>query len=197
MSQDDSDSRTWPSWAVETVEVVEHDPAWAHAGNMERSASQSLLAPWLAGAVEHIGSTAVPGLAAKAVIDLQAPVADFSVAQDVALALEPHAWHYVAPELDKRSYRRFFVKVAHDRRIAHLHLLLATDQRWADQLAFRDALRRDASLARGYAALKIRLVQEHAEDREAYTVAKAAFVRSVLSRGTRTNAATQDGRPDG
>ncbi len=57
--------------------------------------------------------------------------------------------------------------------------------RWAQQIAFRDALRRDDELAGRYADLKRRLAADHAEDREAYTDAKGEFVRDVLGRGAR------------
>lgn len=66
-------------------------------------------------------------------------------------------------------------------REAHLHLIETGHPRWTEQLAFRDALRRDAGLARRYEELKRRLSAEHADDREAYTVGKAAFVAAVLA----------------
>ena len=64
---------------------------------------------------------------------------------------------------------------------AHLHLIRAGHPRWAEQLAFRDALRRDGQLAREYADLKRLLAARHAGDREAYTAAKAAFVANALA----------------
>ncbi|GAA3042489.1 hypothetical protein GCM10010464_03040 [Pseudonocardia yunnanensis] len=73
----------WPVWATERVEVVDHDPAWAGRGLRERDFLQELLAPWLTAAVEHVGSTSVPGLAAKPIIDLQAQVATLDVADEI------------------------------------------------------------------------------------------------------------------
>ena len=64
---------------------------------------------------------------------------------------------------------------------AHLHLIQAGHPRWAGQLAFRDALRRDGQLARQYEDLKRLLAARHAGDREAYTAAKAAFVANALA----------------
>jgi GrpB-like predicted nucleotidyltransferase (UPF0157 family) len=64
---------------------------------------------------------------------------------------------------------------------AHLHLIQAGHPRWAEQLAFRDALRRDGQLARQYEDLKRLLAVRHAGDREAYTAAKAAFVANALA----------------
>lgn len=78
--------------------------------------------------------------------------------------------------------RRFFVKpdASGQHRAAHLHLIAAGHPRWAQQIAFRDALRRDDQLARRYAALKRRLADEHADDREAYTDGKARFIAHAL-----------------
>jgi GrpB-like predicted nucleotidyltransferase (UPF0157 family) len=143
-----------------------------------------LLAPWLAGGVEHAGSTAVPGLAAKPVIDLMAPVSDLDVAAEQAPArLAADGWHYVPPELDQRPWRRFFVKpdASGQRREAHLHLIQAGHPRWAEQITFRDALRRDGQLAQRYEDLKRRLATQHGHDREAYSTGKEQFVAAVLA----------------
>lgn len=82
------------------------------------------------------------------------------------------------------SWRRFFVKpdAAGHRRIAHLHVIPAGHARWAEQIAFRDALRSDDQLARRYENLKRQLAECHGHDREAYTKAKGAFVADALRR---------------
>lgn len=170
----------WPGWATEPVHVVAADPDWAAAGAVAAVELGGLLAPWIVGQVEHVGSTAVPGLDAKAVLDLQAPVVDLECAIEVAETLGPHGWHYVPPELDGRQWRRFLVYVTEDRRTRHLHLLLPGSPRWNDQLAFRDALRADTNLAARYGQLKRTLAAEHSDDREAYTEGKADLVRAVL-----------------
>lgn len=172
----------WPAWATETVHLQPADPAWAERGERGARTLTGLLEPWLAGPVEHVGSTAVPGLVAKPVLDYQAAVADLAVAADVAVALAPYDWHFVPPELDQRPYRRFFIQAQGDHRVAQLHLLTAGSDAWADQLAFRDALRADAALAQRYGSLKQQLAELHVDDREAYTDAKSGFVREVLGR---------------
>ncbi|MGI8816851.1 MAG: GrpB family protein [Pseudonocardia sp.] len=169
-----------PKWAGERIQIVDYDPAWVDNGVRERVRVQDLLKPWLTGEVEHIGSTAVPGLAAKPILDLQAPVSDLSASDAVAAVLAPHSWHYVPPELNQRPYRRFYVKVVDNRRAAHLHLMSTASARWHQQLAFRDALRADPDLIRAYARLKTDLAVRHRNDREAYTVGKRRFVEHVL-----------------
>lgn len=168
-----------PAWATEPVNLADADPAWALRGEQERNQLETLLAPWLLGRIEHVGSTSIPGLAAKPIIDLQAPVADLDDPGPLAAALQPYGWHYVDPDLDRRPWRRFFVKVTEGRRSAHLHAMTPGSPRWRQQLAFRDALRANPILVARYAALKRALASKHADDREAYSTAKADFVESV------------------
>jgi GrpB-like predicted nucleotidyltransferase (UPF0157 family) len=175
-----------PPWAYAKPEIRPHDPRLIELAETERAGLAVLLAPWLADGVEHVGSTAVAGLAAKPVIDLMASVRDPDAVVDQAgQALWEAGWWYVPPELDSGgAWRRFFVKPdpSGQHRFAHLHVIAAGHHRWADQIAFRDALRGDAELAREYAELKRRLAAEHADDREAYTAAKGDFVSDALGR---------------
>lgn len=171
----------WPAWATEDVVVVPADPAWAARGQAACAALEAALAPWLAAGVHHVGSTAVPGLAAKPVLDLMAGVPALDVAGAVASALAPEGWHLVPPDLDERPSRRLLVLAPADRRLAHLHLVRPDEPRWTAQLRFRDLLRADTALAGRYEALKRRAATAHRHDREAYTAAKSAFVDDALS----------------
>ena len=157
---------------------------WQRRGEHPSRQLDIALGPWLAAPVAHVGSTAVPGLAAKPILDVQAAVLDLDCAEPIARALAPAGWHLVPAELDARPYRRFLVLVVDDHRAAHLHLLLDGSARWREQLAFRDALRADLALVRRYAQLKQALAADHADDREAYTAGKAEFVRDVLQRSS-------------
>lgn len=175
-----------PAWAYEQAEVCPYDPLWAGRAGTEREQLTDLLAPWLVDGVEHIGSTAVPGLAAKPIVDLMASVTDLDiVVAQASERLAADGWCYVPPDLDCRPWRRFFVKPdpAGQRREAHLHLIQSGHPRWSEQIRFRDALRRDVPLTQRYESLKRRLAEQHGHDREAYTEGKAEFVASVLGGG--------------
>jgi GrpB-like predicted nucleotidyltransferase (UPF0157 family) len=161
------------SWTHEAVHIVAADPGWPEAA--ESLARQ--VVPHVDGPVEHVGSTAVPGLDATPIIDLMAGVDELD-------DREIPGWHLVPPELDRRPYRRFHVLVADDHRVAHLHLMRTDAPRWAEQLAFRDALRGNHDLRDAYAALKRSLAAPTA-GREDYTEAKGGFVRQVLGRKER------------
>jgi GrpB-like predicted nucleotidyltransferase (UPF0157 family) len=172
-----------PQWAYERAEVRPHDPGLVARAARERAWLAGLLEPWLVDGVEHVGSTAVPRLAAKPIIDLMASVDDpDDVVAHAGEQLAADGWCYVSPELDQRPWRRFFVKpdASGHRRIAHLHVIQAGHPRWSEQIAFRDALRHDDQLASRYGELKRMLAAQHADDREAYTEAKTKFIADTL-----------------
>lgn len=143
---------------------------------------------WLVAPTQHVGSTAVPGLAAKPIIDVQTAEVDLGCAADaVAEVLSCSGWHLVPADFDARPWRRFLVRVSDGNRTAHPHLLQADSPRWAEQLAFRDALRADPALVHRYAELKRTLVTSHGNDRQAYTAGRrTSSVASSRSGRVRT-----------
>jgi GrpB-like predicted nucleotidyltransferase (UPF0157 family) len=172
-----------PAWAFEAVHLSAYDPGWPAQAEAHAAELRPALSPWLLSPIEHVGSTSVPGLAAKPVIDLMALVSDLdATVAAVAPALAERGWRYVPPELDGRPFRRFLAKVTPDdrHRLAHLHLMAPGAARWDQQLRFRDALRSRPALRDGYAAVKSRLARAHPDDRERYTDEKAEFVLKVL-----------------
>ena len=172
-----------PPWAYEKPEVHPHDPRLIVQAEVERARLAVLLEPWLEGDVEHVGSTSVPGLAAKPVIDLMAQVRDPDAMVRAARDdLWADGWQYVPPELDQRRWRRFFVKPDPTglHRYAHLHLIEAGQPRWDQQLEFRDALRADDELAPALRRPQAPPGGRAPADREAYTEAKGEFVRAAL-----------------
>ncbi|WP_137789159.1 GrpB family protein [Bacillus sp. E(2018)] len=169
-----------PVWAYEKIEVIKPDPNWNKQGVSEREELSYLLSTFGVNQVEHIGSTSIPNLPAKPIIDVMALIATFQHIHEIDDVLHAHDWHYVPPELDKQPWRRFFVKVENDKRIAHLHLMLEGEERWNQILEFREKLRANAHLVKEYAALKSHLAKVYVNDRERYTEAKTAFINKVL-----------------
>ncbi|QGQ95021.1 GrpB family protein [Paenibacillus psychroresistens] len=175
----DNDQSNYPVWAMETVEIKKPDPIWIDRGIFECNELYRLLFPFGVIQVEHIGSTSIPNLPAKPIIDLMACIPSLNEIDEIITKLASKDWHYVPPELDKLSWRRFFIKVKNDKRIGHLHLMLKGEERWDKQLLFRDRLRMNPSLIIEYTNLKRKLAQEFINDREAYTEAKTEFVNRV------------------
>lgn len=160
------------------VEIVGYDESWPAKFETERSLLQGVLAPWLTGSIEHIGSTAVPGLPAKPVIDIMAPVHTLEASRP-AIEAAARAGYVYYPY--KAEVMHWFCKPSPRLRTHHLHLVPFASPLWEQRLRFRDALRQNPALAAEYAALKLRLAQLFRLDREAYTEAKTPFVDRVLS----------------
>ena len=160
------------------VRVVAYDASWPQQFADERAALEGVLAPWLVGPIEHIGSTAVPGLVAKPVIDIMAGVATLDGSRASLAELAPLHYVYFPYRADVMHW---LCKPSDAVRTHHLHLVPFGSALWRDRLAFRDHLRRDSTLAAEYAALKRELAAKYEHDREAYTDAKEPFVRRVLA----------------
>jgi len=135
---------------------------------------------------EHVGSTAVPGLAAKPIIDVDVVVASPRLLPAVIERLKGLGYQRLG-ELGvpgREAFRTppsFVLEEQSPLRAAHhLYVLRNDSQELARHVAFRDALRADAALAKEYAALKRRLAAELGHDREAYTEAKTGFIHAAL-----------------
>ena len=134
----------------------------------------------LAGPIEHIGSTAVPGLAAKPVIDIMARVRSLELSRAViAIAAAESAGYCYYPYKSEAMHR--FCKPSPAYRTHHLHLVPTGSRLWRERLAFRDALCIKPALAQAYAELKLRLATEYRNVREAYPEAKEPFIRAALA----------------
>ena len=135
-----------------------------------------MLAAWLIGPIEHIGSTAIPGLASKPVIDIMAGVRTLEGSRPaIASAVElGYCYAPYQPDLE-----HWFCKPSPALRTHHLHLVPVGSPQWVGPLAFRDYLRTHPAVAAEYEALKRDLAQQYHFDREAYTEAKRPFIKRV------------------
>ena len=160
------------------VEIVDYDATWPERFLAERRLLETALQPWLTGAIEHVGSTAIAGMPAKPVIDIMAGVADLEVSRPAIETVSKLGYVYFPYRAD---IMHWFCKPSAAFRTHHLHLVPVGSSRWEECLAFRDAIRKDATLAEEYATLKKQLAEKFRLDREAYTEGKTPFVRRVIS----------------
>ena len=168
----------------ERVEIVPYDPAWPARFEEEATRLRALLPAELIGRIEHFGSTAVPGLAAKPIIDMLVEVRSMEdVAERIAPLLQAHGYEFFwrAPEhgLPGMDYAWFIRRDVAGRRTHHVHFLEPGSSEW-ERLLFRDYLRAHPDAAREYGALKRRVAAEHPDDRVAYAKAKTDFVAAAM-----------------
>jgi GrpB-like predicted nucleotidyltransferase (UPF0157 family) len=158
------------------VEVIDHDRSWGELFQRERERLREALGP-LAAAVEHVGSTAVPGLAAKPVLDILVGAAPFPLPDEGLAALAALGYEYRG---DNGVPGRQFFRT--NPRTRHLHVVELGGEEWQRLILFRDYCRAHPSVAREYEALKRRLAIDHPHERGRYTEGKAAFIEAVLGR---------------
>lgn len=162
------------------ISLSPYDPQWAVLFERERTGLEVVLADLLVGPVEHIGSTSVPGLAAKPIIDMMAPVRSLAEAAAAVEAVTALGYRHGVHRPEEAHY---FFRPDTDHwweRTHQLHLTEPTSLLWRRRIAFRDALRRRADHRDRYVQLKRDLAQAHGTDLTAYARDKDDFVNDVL-----------------
>lgn len=161
-----------------TVRLAPYDARWAalfreEAERITRVMAAAGLPPLR---IEHVGSTAVPGLAAKPVLDLAAG-RDAAVPAAVYVPVLERAGYIYRGEsgVPGRDFFRLGTLRTH-----HLHLVEHEGEHWRRYIGLRDALRADPMFRHQYAAIKQELARRYPKDREAYTEGKSAFIEDVL-----------------
>ncbi len=162
-----------------TLRLVPYDPAWPVRFATEAESVRAVLGDVVI-AIEHVGSTAVPGLAGKPVLDLAVAVPSEAAADQCIRALERLGYEYRGPYGDDPQ-RRYYVRDVDGMRVAQIHLYVLPAPAWDEKLAFRDALRANPELAAEYAAEKYRVAQAVGWDKAEYSLAKGPFIERVLT----------------
>jgi GrpB-like predicted nucleotidyltransferase (UPF0157 family) len=167
-----------PEQRAEPVVVVPYDPAWPATFAALRDRIAPVLGELAAG-IEHVGSTAVPGLAAKPIIDVDVVIRHADDLSAVAARLATLGYMDLGDLgiIGREAFRATAELPRH-----HLYVCAAGDVTLQAHLTLRDALRRDTELALAYAALKRDLAERFPDDRDAYSEGKSAFVTAVLLR---------------
>ena len=169
----------------EDVAVVPYDPRWRGVFEEEKALLLSCLPKMLVKRIEHFGSTAVPDLAAKPIVDMLVEVTSLDeTRQKVPLIFEPKGYDYFWRPMwgdDTPPFYAFLIKRDTDgNRTHHIHMVEANFELW-DRLLFRDYLIEHPHVAQDYAKLKSELSITHVKDRVAYTEAKTDFIVRITS----------------
>jgi len=168
---------------------MDYDPSWsarfeAICADIERACGERIVC------VEHVGSTAIPGMAAKPIIDVQPGLRAF---EDGFACIQPlERLGYLSRGEWGMPGRHYFVRDHADGLREHVHMLAMNSERWHEMPLFRDYLIAHPEEARAYETLKRDLAEQFKLDRDQYTNAKAAFVHNALVLAREWDAA---GRP--
>ena len=170
----------------DAIEIAPYDPAWPGAFERERAAILGALGD-LVFAIEHVGSTSVPGLGAKPIIDIMIGVRSLADGEKCVRPLEGLGHEYRGEA--GIPGRLFFRKFVEGVRTYHLHMVEQGGDYWQRTILFRDYLRRNPDEAAAYDRLKRGLAARFGSDIEGYTEAKTEFIESALAKA-RGNAQT-------
>ena len=166
------------------VRVVPYDPRWPNDYAEERRRILAALGETIV-SLDHIGSTSVPGLGGKPIVDILVGVRNAVDADACLPPLRELGYDDVTPEPQEPDWHYCLGKrpVPQRPRLLnfHLHLVTHRSAHWAKHLLFRDYLRTHPEVARAYYDLKRRLASRHGSDREGYTAAKTTFIDAVVA----------------
>jgi GrpB-like predicted nucleotidyltransferase (UPF0157 family) len=157
------------------VEIVPYEASWPHRFQEWRTRLAAVLGT-AALTIDHVGSTAVPGLAAKPIVDIQVGVADLEDEASYVTAIESTG----VPLRSRDAVHRYFRPRPGQPRLVQVHVCRAYGPWARDHVLFRDYLRQMPTARDNYASLKIRLAKEYRDDRLAYTDAAANFILDTL-----------------
>jgi GrpB-like predicted nucleotidyltransferase (UPF0157 family) len=160
------------------IKIVHYDPSWPIMYEEIKKLFYSSFGEKIA-KIEHIGSTSVPGLGAKPIIDVLLGVNKLSDAEDIIPNMEHLGYEYVFKYEDIMPERRYFVKSQNEISIEHIHTVEITSEFWKRHLLFRDFLRLHDNVRDKYYRLKKKLANIDWEDPMGYTDAKTDFIRKI------------------
>lgn len=163
----------------EAVHIVSYDRSWPEKFESEKQLIEKTIGPWITGGVNHVGSTAVPGLSAKPIIDIMVGVKSLEESRPCIGKLAKIEYRYYPY---RTQYMHWFVKPSPEHRTHHLHLIPTSHPQYKARLAFRDYLRTHPQDRLRYEQLKAELAKKFRDDREAYTDAKTQFVKSIIAK---------------
>ena len=166
------------------IELVPYDRAWPQSAASEIILLRDVLPKEHILDIQHVGSTAVPGMLAKPIIDIQIATSSLNTLKPIAIStLKKLGYEYWYDNPDKE--RLFFAKGMPpfgDKRTHHVHIVEPGSRHWSEKIMFRDYLISHPDIAREYEQLKIKLAREYTYDREQYTREKTNFINTILGR---------------
>lgn len=166
----------------EEITIVPYNPQWPTLFINEAESLRGKLPNALVGRIEHFGSTAIPGLSAKPIIDILVEVRSLEETEkQIVPIMESGGYDYFWRTDTDPPYAWLIKRDAAGKRTHHIHMVEANSLLW-DRLFFRDYLREFPAEAKRYEALKQSLSEQHTHNRVAYTEGKAEFVTIVTEK---------------
>jgi len=172
----------WGQHLMPSIVVADYNPAWPAMFEEERARILDVAGDHIDD-IQHVGSTSVPGLGAKPIIDLIVGLRDLSKVENCVQPLQSIDYEYYGEYgIPERHYFRKPAGASSDQVTHHVHMVVKGSDFWRRHLLFRDYLRLHSEDAQEYYLLKKELVEMFGSDREGYTDAKTSFIEAVLTK---------------
>ena len=161
----------------DTVKLASAHDEWARLFDKEKQLLLDTFGDRII-TIEHVGSTAIPGVPAKPLIDMNVVISSLEdkYIEEFVAPLEKLGYHY----MHKFPERHFFAKGPEEKRTHHLNLVELGSNQWRNSMVFRDYMRRNKNAREEYAELKEKLAGKYAEDRASYTKEKEDFIQKIF-----------------
>lgn len=161
-----------------TVKLLPHNPKWEELFEKEKNILSKALDGLIID-IQHIGSTSIPGIPAKPIIDISIGIKSMKNSKDFIKIFEDLGYEY-RPDFGGPNTQLLFVKGPEEKRTHYIHLMRYSGSIWKNDLAFRHYLRKNKKRAKEYAYLKKELASKFADDRTHYTASKAKFIHETI-----------------
>lgn len=167
-------------WQLFPIVLTPHQPQWKDLAEKEIAWLSVLLSEY-SPTISHIGSTAVPGIQAKPIIDILVEVAPDAGWKPIKGTMEANGYICMSESADRLSFNKGYTPCGYADKVFHIHFHRNGDR---DEIHFRDYLIAHPAVAKEYEALKLSLLPQYRNDRDGYTDAKSEFVRRIKQQST-------------
>lgn len=161
-----------------TVRLIPHCRSWKKEFRNEKKLLAKQLDDFFID-IQHIGSTAIPSIKAKPIIDIGIGVKSLAEVSKYSKLLKPLGYRY-REKASTKNRHLFFAKGPEHRRTHYVHITKYAGKQWKNDLFFRDYLISHPSTAKRYEKLKMTLANKYPENRKSYTKSKSLFIRQIL-----------------
>ncbi len=167
------------------IYLAPYSNEWPHEFEREKKVLLEAIGEWVED-IQHVGSTAIPGMSAKPIIDIMIGVRNLNDADEQCVPrIQQLGYEYIQKYEKELPERRYFQKTSHGVRTHQIHLVEINSDWWKRHLLFRDYLRSHPQVAQEYEELKRSLAKIHSDTNE-YAHAKTAFIREIEKKAKNT-----------
>lgn len=168
-------------WELFPIVLLPHNPLWREWATEEIASLANLLSEYNP-LIYHVGSTAIPDIQAKPIVDILVEISETVKLEEVKVLMEENGYICMSESESRISFNKGYTLQGYAKRVFHIHFHRFGDN---EEILFRDYLLAHPNDAKMYERLKLSLLPEYRNDRDAYTEAKTDFIKTILDKAKR------------